>query len=135
MTRLSADDGRWRGPDSSISLSAGLLMEQAARVDEVAVDVDADRPACRLKLHKLPKATSDYSAQHTASLVEKYMGRFQLPFAASTSNNAKYPPSRNDEYKIMLENEQWKNSVETAGGHSTPLTSQSPSVARRNRAW
>ncbi|POY70891.1 hypothetical protein BMF94_6068 [Rhodotorula taiwanensis] len=76
----------------------------------------------KLKLHKLPKATSDYSAQHTASLVEKYMGRFQLPFAASTSNNAKYPPSRNDEYKIMLENEQWKNSVETAGGHSTPLT-------------
>ncbi|GAA5883276.1 hypothetical protein JCM3774_001745 [Rhodotorula dairenensis] len=80
----------------------------------------------RLKLHKLPKAASDYhSAAHTASLVEKYLGRFQVPFQSSGGGaDLKYPPGRgDDDFKIMLENEQWKHAVETqGGGHSTPLT-------------
>lgn len=90
----------------------------------------------RLKLHKLPKATSDYSAAHTASLVEKYIGRFQLPFSTKShgrSSRGTYPPSRDDEFKIMLANEQWKNAIETEGGHSTPLTSASlPSLGSRS---
>lgn len=33
----------------------------------------------------------------------------------------------------MLENEQWKNAIETEGGHSTPLTSASlPSLGSRS---
>lgn len=85
--------------------------------------------AHRVKLHKLPKAASDYSTLHTASLVEKYLGRFQVPLL-NANGGAKYPPGRgDDEFKIMLENEQWKQAIETNGGHSTPLTSQSALVA------
>ena len=114
--------GRWRGP--SFLLAATRKCPQESN------------PNCtsRVKLHKLPKAASDYSTLHTASLVEKYLGRFQVPLLNA---NAKYPPGRgDDEFKIMLENEQWKHAIETNGGHSTPLTSQlAPSqLVREGRA-
>lgn len=84
-------------------------------------------PARRMKLHKLEQpASADLSAQ-TAHLADKYMGRLaraaQVPFSAGRKAG-RYPPSRDDEFRTMLETEQFNEGL-AQGGHGVPVSSAS----------
>ncbi|ORY76878.1 Asp-domain-containing protein [Leucosporidium creatinivorum] len=79
----------------------------------------------RMKLHKqAPASTQDFSASH---LAEKYLGRFgqsQTPFAddgPQGRRGGRYPPSRDGQFSIQQEDEQFKEMV-AKGGHKAPLT-------------
>lgn len=85
-----------------------------------------------MKLHKqAPASTQDFSAAH---LAEKYLGRFgqsQTPFAddgPQGRRGGRYPPSRDGQFSIQQEDEEFKEMV-AKGGHKAPLTSQSAPIA------
>ncbi|GJN92966.1 hypothetical protein Rhopal_006011-T1 [Rhodotorula paludigena] len=84
----------------------------------------ADAAMHRMKLHKLEQpASADLSAQ-TAHLADKYMGRLaraaQVPFSAGRKAG-RYPPSRDDEFRTMLETEQFNEGL-AQGGHGVPVS-------------
>ncbi|KPV71628.1 uncharacterized protein RHOBADRAFT_49042, partial [Rhodotorula graminis WP1] len=77
----------------------------------------------RMKLHRLEAASSDLSAQ-TAHLADKYAARLgfgnsQRPFSSRKAGT--YPPSRDDEFHTMLEQDQFNDQL-AKGGHGVPLT-------------
>ncbi|KAI5479412.1 hypothetical protein MNV49_003556 [Pseudohyphozyma bogoriensis] len=84
-----------------------------------------------MKLHKLP-LSNDFSPLDTAgSLAEKYQGRLgdqqQFAFnappsrAGSRRKGGRYPPSRDGEFRTMVENQQFEEGI-MKGGHGVPLT-------------
>jgi saccharopepsin len=86
-----------------------------------------------MKLHKLSAATpSDFSSQ-SAHLAEKYLGRLpgfggsQIRFGSDAGaqgrRGGKYPPSRDGEFRTMVETEEFNEAV-AKGGHGVPLTSE-----------
>jgi hypothetical protein len=87
-----------------------------------------------MKLQRLPAAHSDYSAQSVAHLGEKYLGRAanaaQVAFGGRTGG--KYPPSRDHEFSIQRENDEFNAELQASGGHGVPLTKYvSPSLSLR----
>jgi len=90
-----------------------------------------------MKLHKLAPASSDLTAQG-AHLADKYMGRLanygsQIAFGLDRDQSApvrgggrrggRYPPSRDGEFRTMMETEQFNEEL-AKGGHGVPLTSE-----------
>lgn len=87
-----------------------------------------------MKLHKLAPTELDFSTNSVQHLSEKYLGRLgngnQQPLqfgdaAYRKGRKGRYPPSRDGEFKTMLEKEQFEEQL-AKGGHGVPLTSQSP---------
>ncbi|GAA5940521.1 proteinase A [Sporobolomyces koalae] len=84
----------------------------------------------RMKLHKLPPASADLTSQ-SAHLADKYMGRLanygsQIAFGldrdqAASRRGGRYPPSRDGEFRTMVETEQFHDEL-AKGGHGVPLT-------------
>jgi len=88
----------------------------------------------RMKLHKLAPASSDLTSQG-AHLADKYMGRLanygsQIAFGLDRDQSApvrggrkggRYPPSRDGEFRTMIETEQFNEEL-AKGGHGVPLT-------------
>lgn len=76
----------------------------------------------RIKLHKQPSVSlSEFSSQ-SLSLADKYLGRLgaQIPFSAS--RGGRYPPSRDGQFQIQVEQEEFNEAL-GKGGHHLPLTS------------
>ncbi|GAA5872722.1 hypothetical protein JCM8547_006325 [Rhodosporidiobolus lusitaniae] len=87
----------------------------------------ADASMQRMKLQRLPAASSDYSTQSVSQLADKYLGRVQdysnqVVFGGSRRKGGKYPPSRDGEFQIMQEQDDFNRGVETSGGHGVPLS-------------
>lgn len=84
-----------------------------------------------MKLHKLPSQHSDYSYSHVESLAEKYLGGAssgQIAFGRNGRKGGKYPPSRDGEFRTMVEQQEFQDQL-LKGGHGVPLTSQSISLS------
>lgn len=89
-----------------------------------------------MKLHKLPEHPSaDFSSQ-AAHLVDKYLGRAdgfvngQVPLGGATGRKGgRYPPSRNDDYRTMVLEEEFADAL-AKGGHGVPLTSELDTASR-----
>lgn len=87
--------------------------------------------AIRMKLHKVDFLQKHFVASSVRHLAAKYLGRFgadQVPFVRNGKGRkgGRYPPSRDDEFRIMVEKMQLDEEM-TQGSHGIFLTSQSPS--------
>ncbi|BGP26243.1 aspartic proteinase precursor [Rhodotorula toruloides] len=73
----------------------------------------------RMKLHKMERTTADdFGVQSVAALADKYLARYSNQLAFS---RGKYPPSRDTEFRIQVEQEQF-NDVLAQGGHGVPIS-------------
>ncbi|KAM0751113.1 endopeptidase [Meredithblackwellia eburnea MCA 4105] len=87
--------------------------------------VSIDAKVHKMKLHKLNPSDLSYSPYSVSHLADKYLSRGQAYFGADDAQRrtrgGKYPPSRDGEFRTMLEQEDFERGL-AKGGHGVPLT-------------
>ncbi|GAA5985374.1 hypothetical protein JCM11641_006380 [Rhodosporidiobolus odoratus] len=90
----------------------------------LAASTGAEAGMHRMKLQRLPPASADM-ATHTAALADKYISRFAQQgnqFVFGNGRKGKYPPSRDQDFSVMREHDDFNSGLQANGGHGVPLS-------------